>query len=181
MEQGEIESTIRSTPPACVQGLSVTSSLPPRKLAGQLNTTWALSCKCGSESARILGYPLRSLNPAYKGDLFVSPLYSNCSACGETVEILNTLNHGYHAEVAKIEPTSSGSATYRGAGTPETWACPQCHDNIFRTAVAFVYWDFDLMDDFPDFPGQNFFNEFLIFCTCVHCGHLSEPTDFRKL
>jgi hypothetical protein len=39
----------------------------------------------------------------------------------------------------------------------------------------------DLFLDEPHLPFEEYFNEFLSFCQCAACGHVSEPTQFGKL
>ncbi len=120
------------------------------------------------------------MNPSYKGDLLVSPFAFECSACSRVTELLDSDIHGYHAEVGKLEG-GIRSAKLRGTGPRTTFACPGCEKTSFRMVVGFVYWDFDILEDEPQLPAQEFFNLFLLYCTCVNCGRLSEPTEFGKL
>src|SRR5581483_2200764 len=122
------------------------------------------------------GHRLEDLNPRNKGDLLVSPLAFGCSACGRVTELLDTDVHGYHAEVGKLEG-GVGSAKLRGSGTRTAYACPTCGKTVFRMIVGFVYWDFDIIEDEPELPAQEFFNVFLLYCTCAECGHVAEPTE----
>jgi hypothetical protein len=128
----------------------------------------------------ILGYPLKQYNPEYGGPDFITPLSFKCSACATITQIIDTNIHGYHAEVAKIEG-GTGSATLRGNGEPSQFACPMCGENIFFVTVGFVYWDFDIMFDEPDSPGQEFFNVFLIYGQCKKCDKVSSAADLGKL
>ena len=93
---------------------------------------------------------------------------------------MDTDVHGYHAEVGKLEG-GVGSAKLRGSGTPTAYACPACSKTVFRMVVGFVYWDFDIIEDEPALPAQEFFNVFLLYCTCSNCGRVAEPTEFGKL
>jgi hypothetical protein len=47
--------------------------------------------------------------------------------------------------------------------------------------VGFVHWDFDLIEDEPELPAQNFFHEFIMLCTCCRCRHSQEPVWLGKL
>ena len=179
-EDVDVEALVRRTPPACVNSFHLTPSQSPEPLEYGVTTNWQLGCACGSDSGQLLGHRLDELNPTYKGDLFVGPLAFECSACGRVTELLDTAIHGYHAEVGKLEG-GVGSAKLRGAGPRTRYACPGCQKTSFRMLVGFVYWDFDIIEDEPHLPAQEFFNEFLLYCTCVDCGHVSESTGFGKL
>ena len=180
MTTGEIEAHIRATPPACLQSLRVSSAELPGKADKNFKATWRLACKCGGDACRVLGYPLQDLNPDYKGQFWVGPLGFDCTKCGKVSEILDTNLHGYHAEVAKLEG-GTGSTQVLGTGKRSTFLCPNCDKSVFDVAVGFVFWHFDLIEDEPELPGENFFNEFLMGCTCMKCDHVSEPTGFGKL
>ena len=180
MNDDSIEAQIRRTPPDCLRSFQLSPARLPKPFDDNVTTVWQLACLCGSDVGRLLGHRLEKLNASYKGDLFVSPLAFECSACNRLTELLDTDIHGYHAEVEKLEG-GTGSAKLRGTGPRTKYVCPSCQESSFRMVVGFVYWDFDIIEDESHLPAQEFFNEFLLYCTCVNCGRLSEPTEFGKL
>jgi hypothetical protein len=180
MNETQIAAHISTTPPVCVRAFRLSAEKLSEPVADNFKTVWHLTCKCNTDTGKLLGYPLRELKHDYAGRVFVSPLAFECASCGQVTEILDTDVHGYHAEVAKIEG-GIGSSKIRGKGTRKAFACPDCTKDLFRINVGFVYWDFDLMLDEPDLPGEDFFNEFLMDCTCLGCGRVYEPTEFGKL
>lgn len=179
-DENDIEALVRRTPPACVKAFRLTPGQLPGPFDDNVTTVWQLACSCGGDAGRLVGHRLAKLNPGYKGDLLVSPLAFECSACNRVTELLDTDLHGYHAEVGKLEG-EIGSAKLRGTGARTAYACPGCAKTSFRMVVGFVYWDFDIIEDEPHLPAQEFFNVFLLYCTCVNCGRRSEPTEFGKL
>jgi hypothetical protein len=175
-----VEAHVRATPPSCVRAFRLSPAQLPKPFDDNLTTVWRLACQCGSESGRLLGHRLDSLSSSYRGDLLVGPLGFECSACGSVTELLDTDVHGYHAEVGKLEG-GIGSTKIRGTGPRTAHACPACGRDSFGMVAGFVYWHFDLIEDEPHLPAEEFFNVFLLYCTCAACGHVSEPTQFGKL
>jgi hypothetical protein len=110
----------------------------------------------------------------------ITPIAFRCESCPRITEILDTKVHGYHAEVGKLEG-GVGSAKIRGTGDPSFHRCRQCSGVVFDFVVGFVHWDFDIIFDAPTLPAHNFFNEFLMLCTCTLCGGVSEPVMLGKL
>jgi hypothetical protein len=179
-DENELEAHVRRTPPSCVSSFRLTSTQLPKPNDDNFTTTWQLACKCGCDTGRLGGHRLEKLNPNYKGPLLVSPLAFQCAACSQVTELLNTDIHGYHAEVGKLEG-GTGSSKLCGSGPRSGHTCPSCQKNVFRMVAGFVYWDFDIIEDEPELPAQEFFNVFLLYCTCANCGQISEPTEFGKL
>jgi hypothetical protein len=160
-EKNDIEAYVRRTPPSCVSSFRLTTGQLPKPHDDNVTTAWQLVCKCGCDTGWLGGHRLDKLNPSYKGPLLVGPLAFLCSTCSQVTELLNTDIHGYHAEVDKLEG-GAGSAKLRGTGPRTGYTCPGCQKNIFRMVVGFVYWDFDIAEDEPELPAQEFFNEFLL-------------------
>jgi hypothetical protein len=179
-EIDQIESHVSATPPGCLLAFRVLPAVSRRPPNNSFSTTWDLACRCGCENGNLLGHPLGALNPNYGGGLFVSPLAFKCASCQQMSEILDTKVHGYHAEVAKIEG-GTGSVKFRGSGDRKTFTCSNCANSRFKITVGFVYWDFDMILDEPGLAAENFFNEFLMYCLCADCGHVSQPTELGKL
>ena len=183
MDEDQIADHIRSTPPACVNGFLLITAQLPEPWDDSFTTVYRLACKCGNGSATILGHLLRDYNSDCdeNDDDLITPLGFQCSQCNTVTEIIDTDIHGYHAEVAKIEG-GIGSAKYRGDGPRTAYKCPACSKTTFNdVTVVFVYWDFEIMVDEPELPGQEFFNEFLFYVSCKDCGHGSRPIDLGKL
>lgn len=174
---------LRRTPPSCVRGFRLIPAELPLYWDDSCKSVWRLSCSCGSEQGRVLGYSLREYNKDYNGpESFLSPLSFECVTCGKVTEILDTDRHGYHSEVSKREG-GIGSVIYHGQGQPKPFPCRACRREIFEVTVGFVYWDsvFDLLFDKPELPCEEFFIVFLSYGRCAGCGELSELTDFGKL
>lgn len=177
-----VEAHVRTAPPSCVRSFRLSPAQLPKPFDDNLTTVWRLACECecGGDNGRLLGHRLETLSSHYRGDLLVSPLGFECSACGRITELLDTDLHGYHAEVGKLEG-GTGSAKIRGTATRTAYACPACSGDSFGMVAGFVYWHFDIIEDEPHLPAEEFFNVFLLYCTCAACGRVSEPTQFGKL
>jgi len=180
LDDDQIAEKICANPPSCVAGFNLSSTKLPVSWDDAFKTVYQIRCKCGSETGKILGYPLKDYNPSYDSNLLVTPIAFRCDQCSTATEILDTAVHGYHAEVAKLEG-GIGSAKIRGSGLRSTFECPSCSDTIFQVTVGFVYWDFDIIYDEPELPGQEFFNVFLMYGHCQNCHHISSITDLGKL
>jgi hypothetical protein len=191
-EAKRIVERMLSVPPSCVGGLRLTRAELPVSLGSvrsycvewefAAKSIWRLGCACGAGRGRVLGYPLREVNPDYDGSVFVGPLGFECSACRKVTEILDTDVHGYHAEVGKLEGCI-GSVKIRGDGPRRPFPCSACGEGLFVVTVGFIYWPaaIDLSFEEPDLPIQEFFNEFLCYGRCVSCGEVSAMTEFGKL
>lgn len=160
MDETQIVEHIRNTPPTCVNGFRLTAAQLPELWDDNFTTVYRLACTCGNSSATILGHRLRDYNSncSENDDALITPLGFQCTQCNIVTEIIDTDIHGYHAEIAKIEG-GSGSAKYHGEGSRTPYKCPQCSTITFdKVTVGFVFWDFEMMLDEPDLPGQDFFN-----------------------
>src|SRR5262245_47285105 len=157
-EAERITRLLQTTPPECVAGFHLTPAELPIEWDDSTRSVWRLACSCGGEHGRILGYPLGDYKDCPDGaNCFISPI--GCAACGKVTEIIDTDQHGYHAEVAKREG-GIGSAKYSGEGPRTAWRCPQCKGEQFALTVAFIFWEavLDLAADEPEWPPQEFFN-----------------------
>jgi hypothetical protein len=180
LNEDEIAELIRKNPPSCIAGFKLSATELPEPFDDNFKTVYRLSCKCGNMNGAILGYSLKDYSPKYDGPDFITPLSLKCGKCGTATQIIDTDIHGYHAEIAKIEG-GVGSAKLRGKGEPSKFLCPNCAGEVFSVIVGFVYWDFDLMLDEPESPGQEFFNVFLIYGVCNKCGKASPVANLGKL
>ena len=183
MNEDQIAEHIRNTPPICVNGFHLTTAHLPEPWDNNFTTVYRLNCKCGSGAATILGHPLRDYNPDCddNDEDLITPLGFQCSQCNIITEIIDTDIHGYHSEVANLEGDIR-SVKYRGDGSRTKYKCPKCSTTTFKdVTVGFVYWDFDIMIDEPELPGQEFFNVFLFYVSCQSCGHVSRAIDLGKL
>lgn len=180
MNDDQIGEHIRQTPPSCIKGFRLVSAELPEHFDDNFKTVYRLSCQCGTDRGTILGYPLSEYNSQYDGSDFITPLSFECGACSTVSQIVDTDIHGYHAEVGKIEG-GIGSAKLRGKGNPVPFVCPKCSGTVFSVIVGFVYWDFDIIQDEPELPVQEFFNVFLIYGVCTNCGKASPVVDLGKL
>jgi hypothetical protein len=179
-DEDQIAEQIRNNPPSCVAGFRLTPCELPEHFDDNFKTVYRLACKCRNDKGTILGYPLKDYNPDYDCPDFITPLSFQCGVCASATQILDTDIHGYHAEVGKLEG-GIGSVKIRGKGKPSHFACSACASTVFQVVVGFVYWDFDLMLDEPDLPGQEFFNVFLIYGLCTKCGRASSVANLGKL
>jgi hypothetical protein len=146
-------------------------------------TTWQIACPCGGKVGAELGYGTSRVIPDYDGpESFLSPLSFECAACDNVRTIVDTVRHGYHSEIAKIEG-GVGSAVYRGEGTPDRFQCPGCGKSQFQVFVTFAYWPeaFDLFDDQPELDAEDFFNAFSSDGHCEVGGEISAVSNFGKL
>lgn len=185
-----IEAHVRRSPPNCLASFRAFPLLALDRSdesiraewhsAIPFKSLWRLQCKCGCYRGGLLGHYLRDYNQDYHGDEMVTPIGFKCSTCAQVTEILDTGIHGYHAEVSKLEG-GTGSAKIRGAGEHRIYHCKHCGNDTFGFVTGFVYWHFDIIFDEPELPAQNFFNEFLMLCTCGRCGRGSEPVMLGKL
>lgn len=183
MDENLIAEHIRTNPPQCVSGFQLTKTQLPNALDDNFTTAFRLTCKCGNRSGKILGHRLRDYNSNcdVNDDALITPLGFQCGECNVVTEIIDTDVHGYHAEIAKLEG-GTGSAKIRGDGSRTEYQCPNCSGKVFNDiTVGFVYWDFEIMLDEPELPGQDFFNVFLIYTRCQDCGHTSRAIDLGKL
>jgi len=124
----------------------------------------------------LLGYPLSELNPDYEAEpLFMSPLNFRCSSCGAKTQIIDTKEHGYNSEIARLEGEQSFDSNYRGSGQPQEALCPQCEGSEFSITVKCLHSHFDLIEDEPDLEPrvQDFFDGFECFGTCSSCGEMT--------
>ena len=183
-ETERIVQQFQTTPPSCIAAFRVTPAKLPIEWDQSCRSIWRLSCDCGGERGRVLGYPLSEYNKDLPdgADCLIGPISFECVSCGKVTTVIDTDRHGYSAEVAKREG-GIGSAIYRGSGLPAAWGCPQCDSRVFSLTVAFIFWDavFDLAADGLGWPLQEFFTVFLSFAQCSECRQLSEPTNFGKL
>ena len=177
----QVEQHILATPPRCLQGFRVRASQLPTPFDDNVTSVWQAVCQCGHERGRLLGYPLSTVASDYNGrECFVGPLAFECSTCSATTEVLDTDQHGYHAEVARLEGDDSDGTKYSGTGTRQAWRCPNCAADVFSMTFGFVFWNLDYLAEFS-INWNDFFNVFLCYCHCQKCGHVSEPTEFGKL
>ncbi len=180
LDDNQIAEKIRASPPSCVAGFTLSSTELPVPWDNAFKTVYQIGCKCGNKAGIVLGYRLRDYNPSYGGNLFVTPIAFHCNQCSAVTEILDAAAHGYHAEVAKLEG-GIGSAKIRGSGSRSAFECPSCGGTVFQVTVGLVYWNFDIIYDEPELPGQEFFNVFLMYGHCQNCHHISLVTDLGKL
>jgi Leucine-rich repeat (LRR) protein len=115
-------------PPECLQGFKLTRTKDQERSEGEVS--FQLACRCGHKKGEILGHPLTKVASEGKkkgqpGDLFVGPLAFRCHQCGATTSIIDTDEHGYNAQIGS-------SATYRGEGEPEVYACPKCAKTVWQ-------------------------------------------------
>jgi hypothetical protein len=180
-DERRIAEQIARTPPACIREFVLEPADVVQFKQSYFSTAYRLKCTCQCDSGEILGYPLRTLNPRTTGPEFAGPIAFSCERCGKTTEVIDTKDHGYHAEVAKREG-GTGSAKIRGSGPRVTFACPACAATHFVEVTAeFAYWHFDIIFDEPSWPGEDFFNEFVIVGKCRACAQISSMTNFGKL
>lgn len=182
MNEKDLVKHLCTTVPSCIAGFHVTPARLPEPFDDNPTSVWQIACTCGSQTGRFLGYPLKDYNTEYDGpECFLSPLTLECSQCKKTTEILDTDQHGYHAEVARLQGDEVGSAKLRGEGPPQAFLCPTCKGGVFSVTVGFVFWYPDELAEEFDGDWEDLFSVFLCNCKCAGCGQVSQPTDFGKL
>jgi hypothetical protein len=126
----------------------------------------------GDINAQVLGYPLQDYNPSCKNDTdFISPLTLRWSDDTESC-VFDSDIHGYHGEMRS-------SAKLRGTGAPNAFECGKCGHDRFCVTAQFDYWDAcdDLLDDEPDVPAQDYFNNIVVLGACEKCEHVNRILD----
>lgn len=162
-------------PPSCLDGFQA-ERIPFEDDIWDDRVKWKIFCACGSESGKILGYPLGDLKPGYEGPvLFVSPLAFQCSSCDRVIEIIDTDQHGYDGECGH------GAVTIRGEGDRATFVCQSCNAKTFRIATCFQHSHFDIIEDEPDLKSvaQNYFDWFECTGVCTSCGQEQSFGDYE--
>ena len=171
----EAEERIRTTPPRCLAGFQPQpAELPGVRFDGHnqpLNKVFHLRCACGSDHSVALGYPVVNRGVS----VFVGPLALRCATCGETTELIDTEIHGYDAELGH------GSATVRGKGERQPYACPTCGVEPMVPYVRFEHSDEVLSDSTGEFTGreQDLFSWFSLVGRCDKCQQVITVTDFE--
>jgi hypothetical protein len=181
-EYEQLVEQLVTTPPSCLHGFASKRTEPPKPWDDNPRSDWLLACPCGSDQGRLHGYPLSSLvDIGDDDDIFVSPLTFKCVDCSNVIPLLDTKEHGYHAEAAKLEGEVD-SVKIRGSGPPNKLACPNCSSNVFKMIAGFVYWDVEeIAEEIEIGKVPDFFDIFLLYTQCVACSEQSEPTAFGKL
>jgi len=169
MSENTFEEQLQGAKPRCIENLRIKPAVLPEPWDDNFSLTYALACSCGHEPGRILGHPLKGLIPDVEDVEMVSPFFFECVACAKVSDILDTQVHGYNAEIGAREEEAYESVKLMGEGDPKPFACPSCRNDQFKVIVSFVFWDFDILEDEPDWPGQDFFNVFVLYGCCKHC------------
>lgn len=162
-------------PPSCLDGFQ-TEPVPLEADTWDDRVGWKVTCPCGTESGKLLGYPLGELKSDYSGPvLFVSPLAFQCSSCDRLIEIIDTDKHGYDGECGH------GAATIRGEGERSAYTCQSCGAMTFRVATCFQHSHFDIIEDEPDLEpvAQNYFDWFACTGSCTNCGEENSFGDYE--
>jgi hypothetical protein len=132
-----------------------------------------LSSATGESAGTLFGYSLARLDSDYSGDLeFVSPLSVVWAGTDRPALLLDTNVHGYHGEM-------DASSKLRGEGEPEAFVCSSCRGSQFRFEVRLHYWGaaYDLWEDEPELPVQDYFNLFTLIATCNSCRRKHTASD----
>ena len=180
LDRDAIAQKMRTTVPRCIEHLVAEPAERPEPWDGPDISVWRIACACGCRHGSFLGYPLRRYNSKYLGSAFVGPLGFECGNCGRVTEILDTNQHGYHAEACE------SSSHIRGDGPRESFVCPDCTGNQFEIVTSFFFRSasIDLVEDEPEefeSRAQDLFCEFVAHGHCRTCGQLVRFTDFGKL
>ena len=102
----------------------------------------------------------------------MSPLLLTLVDEPQPTPIFDSAIHGYHGELGC-------SAKFRGSGLPEAFSCPTCSGSLFVVTVQFDYGGgcHDLVEDEPDLPVEDYFQNVLLRGRCVRCGRDSDILD----
>lgn len=170
---------VQTKPPSCLRGFRITPVVRVHEFTHWAG--WALACSCGATKGKLLGYSLKDLNPQYNGpQLFVSPLAFLCSSCDKTIEIIDTKQHGYDAEISKPYGKTLNTSYY-GTGPRQVVQCAGCGRQEFSITAFCAHSHFDLIEDEPELEPrvQDYFDAFGCRGKCAHCGQESCLADFE--
>ncbi len=133
---------------------------------GHINTTFRLSCSCGSDRHVIHLYAWN--NPDEPDQtIILSPLTAECVACRKKSLVFDSDIHGYNPEVG------IGSVNRRAEGTTDRLECSQCDMSTeYQVFVRFEYPDDLFSEDFAEFEGrqQDLFTWFSMVAKCSKCN-----------
>lgn len=168
----KLESLLKTELPRCLHEVDATSISPfnPSSTAAM-----AFSLKSYSDTAseaQVLGYPLADYNPSCVDDSsFISPLHLKWSNGSEAC-VFDSQIHGYHGEM-------DASAKLRGSGLSQVFLCSDCGHTWFHISVQLDYWDacYDLLEDEPDLPIQDYFCRVVFVGECIQCGQVNTILD----
>ncbi len=193
----EQTSYFRSHPPQCIAGfVARATQLPdvefdghasrseyqrdvrpgvPIEASDNINTVFALSCRCGGNEHFVHGYRWTDPDSRRKTVVFVSPLALGCAVCGRMTEVLDTDVHGYDSEIG-VRPTN-----VRGEGDRAVFECPRCGRHPLEVFVRFEYSDVLFNGDHPECAGreQDLFDWFSLLGKCPGCSQVLDVADFE--
>lgn len=168
----------RGHPPRCTRPFAISNTdLPDVAWDGhgqEMNTVFALACRCGNRYHGIHGYKWR--NPDFDDvEVVLSPIELSCTACKSRNLLIDTNFHGYDPEMGH----SSGNA--RGRGTPTEVHCDTCDGGALQVYIRFEYPKDHFDGGVDHFPGgkEDLFTWVSVAVHCPECGSLSIPIDFE--
>lgn len=179
MTKDEMMLFFHSHPPICLKDLKAV----PVDLIGavfdghgeDLNPVFHISCKCGSETAKVTGYFWKNTDYDHKEvEVFISPLTFTCATCGMKSIFFDSSKHGSDAMFSGLTPT------VREKGNIGIFKCPECNDDNLKLFVRFEYSD-EVFDDIPEFKNreQEAFSWFSLIGHCPKCSSKFDITDFE--
>jgi len=180
LDRDAIAERMRTTVPRCIAHFIAMPANRPEPWTGTEIAVWRIACSCGCRHGSFLGYQLSDYNTTYSGSPFVGPLGFECAKCGRISEVLDTNQHGYHADAC------ASPSHICGEGPRQVFVCSDCGGKRFEVLTSFFFWpaSVDLVEDEPDefeSRAQDLFCEFVANGYCEKCGLLSRFTDFGKL
>ena len=128
---------------------------------------FALSCPCGENTWRVLGY-------APEPELLLSPLSLKCCKCGRLAEIFDIEKHGYDSELG------NGCCSRRAEGEQIELRCANCNKSEFQAAAVVSYqMDESELDGAEKDKAQDLFDTFYLSILCTNCGHKTGVCDYE--
>ena len=166
-EPTELVQTSWSRPPTCLAPFRLKPLIDGPTDAMNEFAYFGVSCKCGSNVWKVVGFPVAP-------DLLLCPLSLQCSQCGREEELFDIAKHGHDAELGL------GCYSRRAEGSPSQVACPQCDGGGFSVRADFSYqFDPDELNEEERAKVQDIFDVFGVALTCADCGHTSSPCEYE--
>jgi hypothetical protein len=155
-----------SHPPRCLSGVKATP-VTDAKEDHEAFSHFALSCRCGANVWRIVGF-------APEPGLLLCPITLECSGCGADSEIFDVEKHGYDAEL------ENGCCSRRAEGEAGKLSCRECRGHSFSaTAIVSYQMDEDDIDADMEPRKQDLFDTFGLSVSCAGCGHTEFVCDYE--
>lgn len=153
-------------PPRCLANVKAMPVTDPDE-DHEAFSHFALSCRCGGNAWRVLGF-------APEAQLFLCPLSLECSQCGDRAEVFDVEKHGYDAELG------NGCYSRRAEGLEGEFSCPECQGHTFgATAIVSYQMDEEEIDAEMESRKQDLFDTFGLSVACATCDYGAVVCDYE--